>query len=194
MTSGADRIQELIERRIAARRYETESQLEAGDFSSALFPPPAAADKPDYRRQDWALAELLAHYDRQFVQNAYLVLLKRDADVEGLTQRLSKLQRGEISRLELLFRLRYGPEGKVQKTRVRGLLRAFLLERLCRIPILGWIPSCLLALLRLPRLQRDIEEIRGLMAMQRNDIDDRQRAIVDWQKEELGRLFARLQK
>jgi len=194
MTTGADRAQELIKRRIVARRYDSKSQLEAGDFSSALLPPPAAADRPDYRRQDWALSELLAHYDRQFVLNAYLVLLKRDADVEGLTQRLSKLQRGEISRLELLFRLRYGPEGKAQKTRVRGLPRAFLLERLCRVPILGWIPAWLLALLRLPRLQRDIEEIRGLMAMQRNDIDDRQRALVDLQKEELGRLFARLQK
>ena len=194
MTTGADRVERLIRRRIADRRYENYDQVGAGGYAYTPLQLPGTIDSPDYRRQDWALSELLAHYDRQFVQNAYLVPLKRDADVEGLRQRLQTLHSGEVSRLELLFRLRYGPEGKAHKIRVRGLLRAFAIERVCRIPVLGWIPSWLLALLRLPRMRREIEEIRGLIAMQRNDVEDRQQAIIDFQNEELGKMNSRLHK
>lgn len=194
MTSGADRIEALVKQRI--ERGNLERQRMAGG-GSVYFKPlqlPGTSDSPvrDYQRQRWSLAELLAYYDRQFVQNAYLVLLKRDADVEGLTQRLHKLHTGELSRLEVLFRLRYGPEGKEHKTVVRGLMRAFLLERACRIPVLGLIPRYILAVLRLPRMQRDIEEIRALMAMQHNDSEDKHRAIVDFQNRELGRVISRL--
>ena len=194
MTSGADRIEALVKQRI--ERGNLERQRMAGG-GSVYFKPlqlPGTSDSPvrDYRRQRWSLAELLAFYDRQFVQNAYLVLLKRDADVEGLTQRLHKLHTGEMSRLEVLFRLRYGPEGKEHKTQVRGLMRAFLLERACRIPVLGWIPRYTLAVLRLPRMQRDIEEIRALMAMQHNGSEDKHQAIVDFQNRELGRVISRL--
>jgi O-antigen chain-terminating methyltransferase len=126
------------------------------------------------------------------VQNAYLVLLKRDADVEGLTGRLQRLRTGEVSRVELLFRLRYGPEGKEHKTRVSGLLRAFILERVCRVPVIGLIPGYLRALLSLPRMQRDIEEIRGLIAMQDNNSNDRDRAIVDFQNEKFDKIMRRL--
>ena len=128
------------------------------------------------------------------MQNAYLVLLKRDADVEGMTQRLHQLQGGEQSRLELLFRLRYGPEGKEHKVRVGGLLRAFIIERVCRIPVIGLVPAYLRALLRLPRMQRDIEELRGLLAMQKNDSDNKSRAIVEFQNMEFGKLIRKLEK
>lgn len=161
-------------------------------FKPLQLPGNSVSPVRDYQRQRWQLAELLAYYDRQFVQNAYLVLLKRDADVEGLTQRLHKLHTGEMSRLEVLFRMRYGPEGKEHKTVVRGLMRAFLLERSCRIPVLGLIPRYILAVLRLPRMQRDIEEIRALMAMQHNGSEDKHQAIVDFQNRELGRVISRL--
>jgi len=114
--------------------------------------------------------------------------------MEGLNSRLHKLQAGEMTRLEVLFRLRYGPEGREFGTRVRGLLRAFLLERVCRVPLLGVIPRYLLALFRLPRMQRDIEEIRGLMAMQKNDANDRLQAIVDFQNNEFDKIIARLRR
>jgi O-antigen chain-terminating methyltransferase len=146
----------------------------------------------DYRRQEWFLRELLCFYDRQFVQNAYLVLLKRDCDAEGLESRLTMLQSGALSRVELLFRLRYGPEGKQHGTRVRGLLRAFLVDKLCRTPVIGWVPRYLRALLRLPAMQRDVEEMRGLIAMQKNDSDDRDRMIVEFQNAELDKLRRRL--
>jgi O-antigen chain-terminating methyltransferase len=146
----------------------------------------------DYQRQRWSVGELLQYYDRQFVLNAYLVLLKRDADVEGLNARLQMLHTGETSRLELLFRLRYGPEGKQHKTLVKGLVRAYAIERLCRAPLIGVIPRYLRALLYLPRLQGDIEQLRGLIAMQKNDVDDKSQVIVDFQNEHLANIIRHL--
>ncbi len=142
MNTGADRIEARIKQRIERNRYDRAGA--AGlHFAPLELTGNSTSTGRDYRRDRWSLGELLSYYDRQFVQNAYLVLLKRDADVEGLTDRLRRLQTGEVSRIELLFRLRSGPEGKEHKTRVSGLVRAFILERTCRVPVIGLIPGYL---------------------------------------------------
>ena len=191
MSSQVDRINELIGERINRNRSERAGPG-GGHFSPLKLSGARTAQRSDYRRETWSLDELLCFHDRQFVQNAYLVLLKRDCDMEGLTTRLRMLQSGQLSRVELLFRLRYGPEGKEHGTRVRGLERAFLVDRLCALPLLGILPRFLRALARLPAMQRDIEEIRGLIAMNKNDSDDRDGVIVDFQNTELEKLYRRL--
>jgi hypothetical protein len=194
MTSRADRTEALIKQRIEQNQSERNDipKLAGLRFVPLQLPGVSASLGRDYQRQQWQLAELLEYYDRQFVQKAYLVLLKRDVDVEGLTGRLPLLRSGTMSRLELLFRLRFGPEGKVHKTSVRGLLPAFLLERVCRIPIVGLLPRYLRALFYLPRLQEDIEQLRGQIAMQKNDSDDKDRSIVDFQNEKFEKLIRHL--
>lgn len=184
MKNHADRLEQLIKRRIEFNHYEQAD----GRLSDGLqLPEPPLAARADFLRNDWSLAELLAYYDRDFVRNAYLVLLKRDADVAGLNERLLKLQSHQVSRIEMLVRLRYGPEGRQHQTRVRGLLRAFFIERICAIPVLGVIPRYLVAVFRLPRLMREIEDLRGLVAMRRNESLERDRAIADFVNRELGR-------
>ena len=88
--SEADRVEGLVKRRIERKSYD--SALRAGLAGRRFLPLqlPGESDSVgrDYRRNHWSVSELLAYYDKQFVQNAYLVLLKRDADVEGMTQRL----------------------------------------------------------------------------------------------------------
>ena len=194
MTSQADRIEILIRNRIEHNRYERSDMLRlAGTrFRPLQLAGTAPAVGRDYQRQRWSVGELLAHHDRQFVQNAYLVLLKRDADLEGLHARLHLLHSGQSSRVELLFRLRYGPEGKQHRTVVKGLVRAFAIERLCRLPVVGVIPRYLRALLYLPRMQRDLEQLKGQIAMQKNDLDDKSQAIVDFQNEQLARIIRHL--
>jgi hypothetical protein len=194
MTGPADRIEALISARIEQNRF---ARSDVPRLAGARFKPLqlAKGGMPvglDYQRSKWSLAELLAFHDRQFVQHAYLVLLKRDADVEGLNARLNLLHTGQASRVELLFRLRYGPEGKQHGTVVNGLWRAFAIERLCRLPVIGVIPRYLRALVYLPRMQRDIEQLRGLIAMQKNELDDRSQAIVDFQNEHLAKIIRHL--
>ena len=194
MTGHAYRIEALIQNRIEQNRAERSDvpRLAGARFKPLQLAGASAAVGRDYQRQRWSVGELLAFYDRQFVQNAYLVLLKRDADVEGLNARLQMLQSGRTSRLELLFRLRYGPEGKQHKTVVKGLARAFAIERLCRIPVLGLLPRYLRALLYLPRMQGEIEQLRGLIAMHKNDADDKSQAIADFQNEHLANIIRHL--
>ena len=191
MNPGSERVLRLIRERIIFNQHG-KSAPGPELFSPLQLPMQSNRSSIDPTRREWSLGELLELFDRQFVQNAYLVLLKRDADLEGLNHRLQGLHTAEWSRLELLFRLRYGPEGKQHKVRVSGLLRAFALERLCAVPVVGLIPSYLRALLRLPRMQRDIEELRGLIARQKNDSDDKARAIVDFQNEELAKIIEHL--
>jgi O-antigen chain-terminating methyltransferase len=194
MTGQADRMEALVKYRIEQNRHDRSDvpRLAGARFRPLQLAGSAAAVGRDYQRQRWTVGELLAFQDRQFVQNAYLVLLKRDADVDGLNARLQLLHSGRVSRLELLFRLRYGAEGKQHATVVRGLLRAFAIERLCALPVIGVIPRYLRALLYLPRMQRDIEQLRGLIAMQKNDADDRSQAIVDFQNEYLAKIIRHL--
>jgi len=194
MTVEADRIDTLIKKRIEQNRYERSDALgRAGARLKRLQLGEAATELGrDYQRQTWSLAELLGYYDRQFVENAYLALLKRDVDPDGLKSRLHVLRTGQASRLEILFQLRYGPEGKQHKTVVKGLQLAHVIERLYRLPVIGLIPRYLHALLYLPRMQRDIEELRGLIAKQKNDLDDKNQAIVDFQIEHLDRIVRHL--
>ena len=194
MTRQADRLEQLIKNRIELNLHDRSDapRLAGARFRPLQFSASSAAVGRDYQRQRWSVGELLGYYDRQFVQNAYLVLLKRDADIDGLNARLHMLHTSAISRLELLFRLRYGAEGKQHKTQVSGLVRAFAIERLCRIPVIGIIPRYLRALVYLPRMQRDIEQLRGLIAMQKNDADDKAQAIADFQNEHLAKIIRRL--
>ena len=194
MTVEADRIDTLIKKRIEQNRYERSDALgRAGARLKRLQLGEAATELGrDYQRQTWSLDELLGYYDRQFVENAYLALLKRDVDPDGLKSRLHVLRTGQASRLELLFQLRYGPEGMQHKTVVKGLQLAHVIERLYRLPVIGLIPRYLHALLYLPRMQRDIEELRGLIAKQKNDLDDKNQAIVDFQIEHLDRIVRHL--
>ncbi len=191
MTREADRITELIGARIDRNRFEASG---SGVSSRLKLDSSFAGEELDYRRQSWSLAELLHFYDRQFVHNAYLVVLKRDCDIDGLTSRLAMLRSGEVSRVELLFRLRYGPEGKQQGTRIRGLLPALAMDKLCRIPVLGILPRYLRALVRLPNMQRELEEIRGLMVRYKYESEETDRMIMDNQYREMERLRRRLGK
>ena len=194
MTVEADRMHALIKNRIEQNRYERSDALRLAIARLKPLQLDEAATEVgrDYQRQTWSLDELLGYYDRQFVQNAYLALLKREVDPDGLKSRLHVLRTGQASRLELLFQLRYGPEGRQHKTVVKGLQRARVIERLYRLPVIGLIPRYLHALFYLPRMQRDMEELRGLIAMQKNDLDDKNQAIVDFQIEYLGRIVRHL--
>ena len=191
MTREADRIRELIGERIDRNRFEAS---ESGVSSRLELASGIAAEEIDYQRQTWSLRELLCFYDRQFVHNAYLVVLKRDCDIDGLTSRLAMLRSGEVSRIELLFRLRYGPEGKQQGAHIKGLIPAMVLDKLCRIPVVGILPRFLRALVRLPGMQQDMDDIRSLIVRYKYESEETDKMIMENQYREIERLRRRLGK
>ena len=60
--------------------------------------------------------------NEQFIWNAYLVLLNREPDEDGFQKHLNALVSGHASKIDILARLRYSPEGRRNGVSVGGLL------------------------------------------------------------------------
>ena len=187
MVASSDSLVELIRSKVRANQRQAILRKSCS-FTPLQFPATPVISKGDSENSRNTLGELLSLYDRQFIQNAYLVLLKRDPDVDGLNDRLQRLREGSLSRVEIIFRLRFGPEGKIHAVKVRGVFKAYIIERLCRAPILGYFVRFFRALLYLPHLQRDTEELRGLVAMLKNDSDGKVETIVEFQNAQFSKL------
>jgi|GEM_PF-6178504 len=118
---------------------------------------PEFVRSPDDR---YHVNDLLRYHDHHFVWNAYVALLKREPDEEGLTGFLKKLRSGRFNKIDILASLHYSPEGKRQKVTVEGLWFKAVLRLSYRVPILGYLVELLVALVRLPgqiRHQRQLE-------------------------------------
>ncbi|MBL8254208.1 MAG: methyltransferase domain-containing protein [Candidatus Competibacter sp.] len=112
---------------------------------------PAFVPSPERR---YTLGELLRFHDDAFVANAYQAILLRPADPGGLEHYLDLLRRGE-SKVGILGRLRYSPEGRQHGVKIKGLGRGFLLWRFYHLPLIGGLFQTLAILARLPALERN---------------------------------------
>ncbi|HKZ81767.1 MAG TPA: methyltransferase domain-containing protein [Pyrinomonadaceae bacterium] len=104
---------------------------------------PAADDR-------YHVNDLLKFHDRAFLQNAYRAILKRVPDEAGYSGFSEALKSGRLNKIDILARLRYSPEGRAKRVRVRGLLAPAALRTTYRIPLIGYFLNLLVALLRLP--------------------------------------------
>lgn len=112
---------------------------------------PAFVPNPERR---YTLGELLRFHDDAFVANAYQAILLRPADSGGLEHYLDLLRRGE-SKVGILGRLRYSPEGRQHGVKIKGLWRGFLLWRFYHLPLIGSLFQTFAILARLPALERN---------------------------------------
>lgn len=94
-------------------------------------------------KSEYCLGELLAFSDREFVENAYRVILRRATDPEGLAYFLERLRAGVLSKVEVLGQLRWSNEGVGRGVHVDGLLVPYALRKLMRRafvgPIVRWL-------------------------------------------------------
>ena len=97
---------------------------------------PAFVRSPDdhYRVED-----LVKYDDHLFIWNAYLAVLKREPDEEGFTSFLAILDAGQLSKLDILARLRYSPEGRRRNVKIKGLLPQAIARKVSRLPMLGFL-------------------------------------------------------
>ena len=103
----------------------------------------------------YALRDFLDYHDEAFIVNAYRGVLRREPDPDGMADFLDKLRRGDYSKIEILGRLRFSPEGRRHGVRIRGLIAPFALQTACRLPVLGYGIAWLNFILRLPVLIRN---------------------------------------
>lgn len=84
----------------------------------------------------YRLTDLLAYHDEAFVQVAFLAVLRRAPDASGYAHYLHLL-RGGCSKVDILGRIRYSPEGRMQQTDVEGLAIRYAIQRVYRLPLVG---------------------------------------------------------
>jgi hypothetical protein len=90
-----------------------------------------------------------------FLVTAYRRVLGREPDPAGAAHYQRMLLRGRLTRAEVLGRLAYSSEGRRRSRPLPGLLPAFLLATLYRIPVGGPVAAVLARLLRLPAHWQD---------------------------------------
>jgi glycogen(starch) synthase len=94
----------------------------------------ATGAKKSRERSD--LDGLLQCQDREFVESAYRLILRRDADSEGLKFYLSRVRNG-VSKLRILNEISSSDEGRRIGAELKGLRRALKSQELSSVPVLG---------------------------------------------------------
>jgi SAM-dependent methyltransferase len=128
--------------------------------------------KPQFKQAErYALNDFLALHDADFIRAAYKGILQRDPDASGTANFLSLLRNGRLSKIEILGRLRYSPEGRHKRVRVRGLLPAFAVQQSYRVPVLGQLTAFAMAVIRLPRITRILQHLEGYQYQRNSELE-----------------------
>lgn len=158
-------------------RYEGRRAV-AADAPDARLPRLGEFTLPLARKDAYRLDDFLAYQDADFVRNAYRALLGREPDPEGGSRYLAKIRSGQLSRVEVLGRIRYSPEGKASRIRVDGLFVPFALRTARRAPVLGRLLGIAQYVWRLPDIARNHEMLEAAMFEQRAAMRDRINEVV----------------
>lgn len=120
--------------------------------SSALEP--LSASLPfETKEHGYKLEDFRPFHDREFIRNAYLAMLGREPDPDGMDHYLSALRTGAFSKTDILGRIRYSREGRARGVEIKGLFFPFLLH-LCysSVPVIGRVLRAITALWSVPSL------------------------------------------
>ena len=126
------------------------------------------------------LNDLLKYHDRDFVNNAYRAILKREPDEAGFLYNLHLLQSGVFNKIDILASLRYSDEGKENGVQITGLRWPATIRTLERLPGLGYLLQLLLAFVRLPLMIRSQRQFQGYLVAQQLAIADYVNGLNDY--------------
>lgn len=120
---------------------------------------PDVGSGPGFAAKDrYMVTELLNFHDREFIDIAYRAVLNRLPDTGGFNSFLKQLQSGHLSKIEIIGRLRYSPEGRRKNTAISGLLLPFIIQSACKIPVIGYVLRILTGLFNLPAILANIQK------------------------------------
>ena len=104
------------------------------------------------QKEEYALEELLAFSDAEFIDVAYSAILRRPSDENGRSHYLELLRTGAATKVEILGTLRSCQEGERAGVRIIGLRLPYALQQWRRKRFIGPIISWVYAILRLSML------------------------------------------
>ena len=147
-------IEEIVQRVKAEARVTSAAAPASASGAEDRKPQPALAVKDSYH-----VREFLAIDNEALVVSVYRCLLKRAPDPSAGSWR-QKLALGLITPVEFVGRVRFSAEGRSAGVRVEGLLPPFAFCCLQKIPVLGFLLTAGMMLVRLPALQKEISLLR----------------------------------
>lgn len=115
-------------------------------------------------KENWHLKHFLQYHDQDFISEVYQSLFGRAPDPEGFDHYLNALRKGIYSKVEIVGRLRYSPEGRARKTSVKGLLIPFSMRMVGKIPILGYVVRWFAAWFKIPFYVKKLENFEASQA------------------------------
>lgn len=190
-----DKIKACIQKEVARyKAADNENSFEPGPvFESS---PPPFDDTPD---QDQPLtidgcvnkAQLMQFHGQEFINKAYISILKREPDYQGKALYLDKLHNGELTKIEILGRLRYSKEGRIKQVKINNFLLPFLVKTAFKIPVLGRGLRIISAIINLPVILQNIQRIENT-AIARYELMDERDTITAERISTLDRQIERL--
>ncbi|MDQ7090764.1 MAG: methyltransferase domain-containing protein [Methylococcales bacterium] len=105
--------------------------------------------------------DFCVHHDELFITNIFKGLLKRKPDAEEMNHYLLLARQGQLSKKEIVAKIRFSKEGRKRGITVKGLKIPYTVMLIGKIPLIGFIFKIIMAIIRLPLL---INQIRQLEA------------------------------
>jgi hypothetical protein len=138
---------------------------------------PVAASVAAERHTTFSIAELCQSHSAAFIRQAYGVLLRREPDKASFDRYMKMLANGH-SKVEILGNLRWSAEGRDNAVRVPGLLSRYLVAKLGRVPVLGYVFEWMATFASLPRLIRHQRASDAYHAAQYEGLGEQSRATL----------------
>lgn len=156
---------------------KTSSAKKATHYGSALFDEAIAAKPPASCHLD----ELLQYEGTTFVENAYRTVLRREPTKKEILREVDRLHTGHFDKIDLIFELRWSPEGCEANTQIDKLAVSGGLRSVYRIPLIGGAVRLAVQLLRIPVAQRRQRQFETYAAIR-----------IQKQEEQITELMRRL--
>lgn len=155
-------------------RHKDESWPECPEIKAPLF----SAEQEFACKNNYTTKELLNFHDKKFITNAYLAILGRQPDGGGMDSFLTRLRQGQLTKVEILGRLRFSPEGRKRQTVVSGLFFPFLVHSFFKIPVVGYLARILVGLANMPTILRNIQNLENALFVHQDQAEQTSKEIT----------------
>ncbi len=105
--------------------------------------------------------DFCVHHDEAFIINVFKGLLKRKPDDDELSYYLLLARQGQLSKKEIVAKIRFSKEGRKKGIIVKGLKIPYWVMLIGKIPVIGFIFKIMLAIIRLPLLVTQVRQLEA---------------------------------
>ena len=114
--------------------------------------------EPFIQHDVYEYSDFTKYYDVEFIKNCYKGLLKREADIDGLSNYLKLLRSGEKSKSEIISLIRFSKEGREKNVKLLGAKKRFFITVLNNIRLLRPVFKWFTTFYTLPKLVKRLNK------------------------------------